>query len=84
VLTGHTDVTKEEDGSFTETNPDPATEAGVPEFWLRAMLNHEMLRDTIAEEDLPALELLTDVRCVDKEDYTVRGCVLCVCVCVCV
>lgn len=84
MLTGKVDVAKGNDGAFSEMAAAPAPAeagegegekkgtAGVPEFWLRAMMNHQGLQDTIAEEDVPALEYLADVRCIDKEDYTVR------------
>ena len=79
------DVTKGNDGAFTEAPADPAAapaSAGagegdapsgpVPGFWLQAMMNHGMLVSTVAEEDVAALEHLVDIRCVDKEDLTVR------------
>ncbi len=82
MLTGKTEVAKQgNDGAWAETAPDPTTATaegdakgtvGVPGFWLQAMANHGMLQETIAEEDVGALEYLADVRCIDKEDYTVR------------
>lgn len=83
VLTGKVAVAKGNDGAFTETpaeggggggegEEDAKGTVGVPGFWLRAMMNHGMLQETVAEEDVAALEYLDDVRCVDKEDYTVR------------
>lgn len=79
VLAGKVDVAKGNDGTLSETEPSAAAAeegekigtVGVPEFWVRALMNHGGVQETIAEEDLPALEYLQDVRCVDKEDYTV-------------
>lgn len=76
VLAGKVDVAKGNDGTLSETEPSSEEDkgtVGVPEFWVRALMNHGGVQETIAEEDLPALEYLADVRCVDKEDYTVRA-----------
>lgn len=83
VLAGQVEVAKAEDGTLSEApgaGANAATEgeeaakgtAGMPGFWLRAMMNHGMLQECVTEEDAPALEYLSDVRCIDKEDYTVR------------
>lgn len=74
-MTGKVDVVKGDDGTLSEAEAkaeEGEKKKGVPEFWVRALMNHGGVQETIAEEDIPALEYLADVRCVDKEDYTVR------------
>lgn len=50
-----------------------APKRGIPDFWLQAMVHHDVLQAMLAEEDIPALSHLTDIRCIDREDHKVRG-----------
>jgi len=43
---------------------------GVPQFWLRCMLNHDNLAELINAQDVAALEYLLDVQCIDKAELT--------------
>jgi nucleosome assembly protein 1-like 1 len=43
---------------------------GVPGFWLRALCNHPGIGDFITEEDIPALEFLTDVTVAYNETFS--------------
>lgn len=44
------------------------TEKGIPNFWLTAMLNNEILADEISEYDEEALEFLKDIKCCRVND----------------
>jgi hypothetical protein len=51
---------------------DKGPKRGVPDFWLTALVHHDMLSAMLAEEDVPALNHLTDIRCIDQDDHQVR------------
>jgi nucleosome assembly protein 1-like 1 len=51
-----------------QDNKDTEKSKGIPHFWLTAMLHHEAFTETIEEEDIPALEHLIDLKCIDDED----------------
>jgi hypothetical protein len=64
-----------------ESAPEAAAEAsdkdkgpkrGIPDFWLTALVHHDMLSAMLAEEDVPALNHLTDIKCTDREDHEAR------------
>lgn len=44
------------------------TDKGIPNFWLTAMLNNEILVDEISEDDEEALEFLKDIKCCGIND----------------
>jgi nucleosome assembly protein 1-like 1 len=52
-------VTKE---AADETPAEQKEEKGVPEFWLNAMKNHEILSEEIQERDEEALKYLKDIK----------------------
>ncbi len=78
VVSGEVDVEEKEDGVFEEKPGTPAAvgedgappSLAVPDFWTKAMLSHSTLAQMVEPADVPALQFLTEVRCVDKEDYT--------------
>jgi len=41
---------------------------GVPQFWVTAMAQNDVLAGTMTEEDIICLESLQDIRCMDNED----------------
>uniref|UniRef100_M8CW38 Nucleosome assembly protein 1-like protein 1 n=1 Tax=Aegilops tauschii TaxID=37682 RepID=M8CW38_AEGTA len=45
-----------------EAAPDEKEEKGVPDFWLNAMKNHEILAEEIQERDEEALKYLKDIK----------------------
>lgn len=51
---------------------DKGPKRGVPDFWLTALVHHDMLSAMLAEEDIPALNQLTDIRCTDQDDHQVH------------
>jgi hypothetical protein len=55
----------------------PALSAGVPRFWLTAMMNSTVAGFSIEEHDMSALEHLIDVRVEYADDFKVCGsCIL--------
>ncbi|GBF96552.1 hypothetical protein Rsub_09135 [Raphidocelis subcapitata] len=52
---------KKEVGKFDVPDSDEE-DAGIPEFWLTAMTNHEMVGELVTERDAEVLAYLTDVR----------------------
>jgi len=42
--------------------------SAYPDFWLRVLSNHKIIRDFISEEDKKALKHLKDVRCAKLDD----------------
>eukprot|EP00897_Mesotaenium_endlicherianum_P004877 jgi/Mesen1/4417/ME000225S03402 len=55
------DAEKPEGEAEPEAPLEPA-EKGIPEFWLTAMRNHEILAEQITERDEAALKYLTDIK----------------------
>jgi nucleosome assembly protein 1-like 1 len=45
-------------------------EKGIPGFWLQCLGNHPSCGDFITEDDVSALEALTDLQCVYDESYS--------------
>eukprot|EP00624_Nannochloropsis_granulata_P003199 evm.model.NODE_2618_length_17309_cov_37.127159.6 len=74
IVLGDVDVEKKEEDWETIAKKcgeeGEVKEAGVPHFWLQAMVNCRLLRGMIEEDDVPALKFVTDIQCVDKEDGT--------------
>lgn len=74
IVNGHEEPTEEDitrgkeddetDDEEEEETKEESTEElkGVPEFWLSAMKNHELLAETITEKDEAALKHLVDIR----------------------
>ena len=69
IVSGRVDVVEE--GAEPAASPEDGPPiVGVPNFWLSAMGHHELVSELIVEADVPCLEALVDVKCVDKEDMT--------------
>merc|ERR1712216_816386 len=43
---------------------------GIPNFWLQAIAHHDTVSEILQQEDVEALSLLQDVRCIDNDDIT--------------
>jgi nucleosome assembly protein 1-like 1 len=43
---------------------------GIPGFWLTCLTSHPSIGELITEEDIPALESLTDITCAYDETFT--------------
>lgn len=56
-----------EEGEEPEKTDESAPK-GIPDFWLTAMKNHEMVDETIFQRDEPCLKYLSDVRCKNFDD----------------
>ncbi|KAL6618871.1 hypothetical protein ACP70R_034010 [Stipagrostis hirtigluma subsp. patula] len=56
------DETSAEQKSADETPAEQKEEKGVPDFWLNAMKNHEILAEEIQERDEEALKYLKDIK----------------------
>jgi nucleosome assembly protein 1-like 1 len=59
-ILGACDLDGEPNGS-SEKDDGPAEEDTIPMFWLKAMMNHEVLSEVIQERDFGALACLEDV-----------------------
>jgi nucleosome assembly protein 1-like 1 len=46
---------------YSEEDDGEEVPAGIPDFWLLALKNHEMIEEQITERDEPALKHLIDV-----------------------
>ena len=71
IVKGQTDVEAEKPvGEDKGPDDDEEAPAGVPEFWLCALRNHEQLAQYIEEKDEPTLAFLKDitVEVLDKDD----------------
>lgn len=66
IVTGVAEV----EGVEKETSPDTeeSKEKGVPDFWLTAMKNNEVLAEEISERDEAALKYLKDIKWFRVED----------------
>ena len=53
--------------------PGSEQEVGIPGFWVRALATNDVVSEIIEENDIEVLNFLSDVRCVDHEDMTVRA-----------
>ena len=49
---------------------DAEKEKGVPNFWIQVFGNHPVVAEIIAEQDIPALSFLQDIRCDYNDSYT--------------
>eukprot|EP01040_Poterioochromonas_malhamensis_P010337 gene10338-11244_t len=67
VLTGASDITEE--GVLTN-EPSKDEEKGVPSFWLTTIASNSVIGTLIAEEDVPALEALTNITVDYAEDFS--------------
>jgi len=63
IITGKVDCPKN-----NEQTDQKSEEKGIPHFWLTAVLHHEVFQETILEDDIPLLEHLVDIKCIDDED----------------
>ena len=64
---GMCDVDGEPNGA-SESDDGPAEEDTIPMFWLKAMMNHEVLSEAVQEHDFGALACLQDVTMVTNEN----------------
>lgn len=66
-MTGASDITEE--GVLTN-EPSKDEEKGVPSFWLTTIASNSVIGTLIAEEDVPALEALTNITVDYAEDFS--------------
>lgn len=57
---------EEEEGKGTEDSSEPVT--GIPEFWLTALKNHQLLAELITDADEDVLKKLTDIRLIYTDE----------------
>lgn len=53
-----------------ESGEDKDKETGIPGFWYQCIANHPAIGSQLAEDDLGALEALTDITCEYNDDYS--------------
>mmetsp|Transcript_8895 Transcript_8895/g.14864 ORF Transcript_8895/g.14864 Transcript_8895/m.14864 type:complete len:314 (-) Transcript_8895:607-1548(-) len=71
LIAGRVDVPPEEFADAAGVADDEGNDVqGVPQFWLRSMLNHDNLAELVNSQDVSALEYLIDIQCHDKADLT--------------
>ena len=58
------------DGVAVELEDGEDTEKGIPQFWLNCLHNNSLVGSMITEDDLYALEKLTDITVEYDENYT--------------
>mmetsp|Transcript_3836 Transcript_3836/g.9909 ORF Transcript_3836/g.9909 Transcript_3836/m.9909 type:complete len:410 (-) Transcript_3836:186-1415(-) len=66
IVTGEVEVPAEEGEDQTEE----AGTVGIPGFWLTCLTSHPSISELITEEDVPALEHLTDITCAYDDNFT--------------
>eukprot|EP00596_Hydrurales_sp_CCMP1899_P008718 CAMPEP_0119037828 /NCGR_PEP_ID=MMETSP1177-20130426/6339_1 /TAXON_ID=2985 /ORGANISM="Ochromonas sp, Strain CCMP1899" /LENGTH=348 /DNA_ID=CAMNT_0006999549 /DNA_START=153 /DNA_END=1199 /DNA_ORIENTATION=- len=66
IVAGEINVPKVEEDPIEETEE---ILKGIPGFWLQCLMNHPAIRDIITEEDVPAMEALTNIKCEYNETY---------------
>ena len=54
---------------FTEEASVGTAEKGIPGFWLQSLASHSSIGYLITEEDEPALEALSDIKCEYDEEF---------------
>ena len=71
IISGEVDVPAEEgpEASSEDVDADEHVK-GIPGYWAQALLNHPSIQEIVTEEDLPALDALTDLTCEYNADYT--------------
>ena len=69
IISGEVDVPAEGPDASSE-DVEEEDMKGIPGYWAQALLSHPAIREIVTEEDVPALEALTDVQCEYNEDYT--------------
>ncbi|CAN0901284.1 Nucleosome assembly protein 1;2 [Linum grandiflorum] len=62
IVNGETEVSKEGATPAEGDKDEAAEEKGVPEFWLLAMKNNEVIAEEITERDEGALKFLKDIK----------------------
>ena len=71
IISGEVDVPAEEGPEATSEDADDDEKMkGIPGYWAQALLNHPSIQEIVTEEDLPALDALTDLTCEYNADYT--------------
>lgn len=72
VISGEVEpaVEPEESEKPVEENAEADDVKGIPGFWFRALANHPSIGDYITQEDIPALEFLTDIKVEYNEAYS--------------
>mmetsp|Transcript_8573 Transcript_8573/g.7677 ORF Transcript_8573/g.7677 Transcript_8573/m.7677 type:complete len:372 (+) Transcript_8573:43-1158(+) len=70
IVTGEVEPEAEESSESVPVDGEADTIKGIPEFWLRALANHPSISEIITEEDVPALESLSNITVDYADDYT--------------
>ena len=70
IISGEVDVPAETEGPDATSEEVDDDMKGIPGYWAQALLSHPSIREIVTEEDVPALEALSDVQCEYNEDYT--------------
>ncbi len=68
IISGEVDIPKVE--GEEEVGTEETDDKGVPQFWLTALSSHPTIGETVTEEDVPALETLTNITVAYDEDFT--------------
>jgi nucleosome assembly protein 1-like 1 len=64
IVKGEVDVPAEDGAVAAEGD-----EKGIPSFWLTVLTAHPAIGDLVTQEDVPALEALTNITCEISENF---------------
>jgi len=70
IITGEVEPEVDESEKVPVPTADGENVKGIPGFWFRALANHPAIGDFITEEDVPALESLTDITVTYNDSYS--------------
>jgi nucleosome assembly protein 1-like 1 len=68
IISGEVDVPKVE--GVEEEGSEETDDKDIPHFWLTVLTSHPSISDAVTEEDVPALEALTNVTADYDDEYT--------------
>lgn len=63
-------VEAEEAGEKGDETEEKSDIKGIPGFWLTCLTSHPSIGELITEEDIPAIEHLTDITCAYDDSFT--------------
>lgn len=69
IISGEVDVPAEADDEDAEEG-ETSDVKGIPGFWLTCLTSHPSTSELVTEEDIPAMECITDITCAYDETFT--------------
>lgn len=70
IVAGEVDVPADAEEAEAEKDSDAPEVKGIPGFWLTCLTSHPATSELVTEEDIQAMEAITDITCAYDETFT--------------